>query len=77
MKANEAPKKIYIDVSLDSAWGMMERSYDNEVEYIRTDAFIDKAKKWFEQQPETYDANGIRCYGMESFEDFRNYIKGE
>ena len=44
MKANEAPKKIYIDVSLDSAWGMMERSYDNEVEYIRTDAFIDKAK---------------------------------
>jgi hypothetical protein len=43
MKANEAPEKIYIDVSLDSAWGMTERSYDNEVEYTRTDAFIEKA----------------------------------
>ena len=39
----EAPEKIYIDVSLDSAWGMSERSYDNEVEYTRTDAFVKKA----------------------------------
>lgn len=42
MKTNEAPEKIYVDVSLNSVWGMSERSYDNEVEYIRTDAFIEK-----------------------------------
>ena len=36
-----------------------------------------RQKKWFEKQPETYDANGVRCYGMEDFEDFKNYMKGE
>jgi len=45
----KAPEKIYIDVSLDSAWGMSKRSYDNEVEYTRTDAFIEKACEWLKE----------------------------
>ena len=70
MKANKAPEKIYIDVSLDSAWGMTERSYDNEVEYIRTDVFIEKAIK--------YIANPFLAPGMDNeIEDFKNYMKGE
>ena len=73
MKAN-APEKLYVDVqdNLDDSflYGFIERSGDEDIEYVNKDAFIEKAKKWFEQQ-ETYDANGIKCYGMEDFEDFK------
>ena len=41
------------------------------------DAFIDKAKKWFEKQNEWHDINGVKHCDMESFEDFRNYMEGE
>lgn len=41
------------------------------------DAFIDKAKKWFEKQNEWFDPNSNRHCDMESFEDFKNYMKGE
>jgi len=69
MKANEAPEKIYIDVSLDSAWGMTERSYDNEVEYTRTDAFIEKACEWFK-------SHGSFTIGFDgaTIRDFLNFI---
>lgn len=44
MKAN-APEKIYIDdfgSELSHDWHT-EHSYENDIEYIRTDAFIKKA----------------------------------
>ena len=82
MKANEAPDKIYLlnhtdysDRRIFNAFTEKEDSGD--IEYTRTNILIEKAKKWFEQQPETYDANGVRCYSMDDFEDFINYIKGE
>jgi hypothetical protein len=74
MKANGIPEKLYL---LSNGLISYCRNTDEDIEYTRTDAFIEKARKWFEQQPETYDANGVRCYGMEDFEDFINYIKGE
>ena len=69
MKANETPEKIYIDVSLDSVWGMTERSYDNEVEYTRTDAFIEKACEWFK-------SHGSFTIGFDvaTIRDFLNFI---
>jgi hypothetical protein len=76
MKTKEAPEKIYLTQLMLFATPTI-RSSDNEVEYTRTDAFIETAKKWFEQQPETYDANDVRCYSMEDFENFVNYMKGE
>ena len=50
---------------------------ENSIEYTRTDAFIERAKKWFEEQNEWFDPNGVRHCGLEDFEDFVNYMKGE
>ena len=75
MKAMEAPEKIYIPTIL--AANTVRYKEEGDIEYNRTDAFMKKAKKWFEQQPETYDANGVRVYGEKDFEDFKNYMKGE
>ena len=81
MKANEAPEKIYlfenpVSGTPDDRW-LSKRSDENDIEYTRTDAFIEKAKSWFERQNEWRDINGIKHCDMESFEDFRNYMKGE
>jgi hypothetical protein len=50
MKAN-APEKIYLFENIisgtpDDRW-LSKRSDDNDIEYIRTDAFIERAKEWF------------------------------
>ena len=71
----KAPEKIYIDVSLDSAWGMSEKSYDNEVEYTRTDAFIEKACEWLKKNRKNYSSNAL---GEEYLiDDFKKAMKGE
>lgn len=78
MKANKAPEKIYVSnysSELTYNWHN-KRLAVKDIEYIRTDAFIEKVKKWFEKQPEQYDANGVRCYSTEDFEDFVNYMRG-
>lgn len=62
MKAN-APEKIWINQSdLPKLSGHIDK---NSVEYIRKDAFIEKAKSWFIQQHT----------GM--WNEFKNYMKGE
>jgi uncharacterized protein YacL (UPF0231 family) len=71
MKANEMPEKIYIFDYNDA----MVTPLEGDTVYVREDAFFEKAKKWFEKQPELYDANGVRVYGEEDFEDFVNYMK--
>ncbi len=75
----EAPEKIYIDVSLDSAWGMSERSYDNEVEYTRTDAFIEKACEGIEHLLSGYIIRNNHfgdSYEMDKLiEDFKKYME--
>lgn len=77
----EAPKKIYIDVSLDSAWGMTERSSGLEVEYIRKDAFIKKACLWLKDNTDRYlyNTGGIDEYipkcGNKMIEDFKKYME--
>ena len=78
MKANEAPEKLYFgerDKGVLDIYSTKES--DNEVEYTHTDAFIEKAKKWFEKQCEWRDMNGIKHCDMGSFEDFRKYMEGE
>ena len=50
MKANEVPEKIYlfenpISGTSDDRW-LSKRSDDNDIEYTRTDAFIEKAAEW-------------------------------
>ena len=52
MKVNKAPEKIYlfenpITKEYDDRW-LAKRSDKNDIEYVRTDAFIDKAWSWIE-----------------------------
>ena len=64
MKANETPEKIYlfenpVTETPDDRW-LTHRSCDSDIEYIRTDAFIDKALEFFE--------NDLCCYiGAQDF----------
>ena len=81
MKANEAPKKIYIHKS--QYWGLMANEGNitkNGIEYTRTDAFIDKATEWLCNNYDKY----IRVIGSSIYpaysdmcRDFQNYMKGE
>ena len=80
MKAMEAPKKIYLTQLMLFATPTI-RSSDNEVEYVRTDAFIEKAVKWLMDNIQDYTDDGM---GEHSFvlvqdlkEHFKNYMKGE
>lgn len=61
MKAMEAPKKIYLTQLMLFATPTISSS-DNDVEYIRTDAFIEKAAKWLED-------NAIEYWGTEAVDN--------
>lgn len=82
MKANKAPdfpEKVYIPrdpeyPQFPDLWWERESDGSN-IEYIRTDAFIEKAVE--------YIANNMRCDGYtlqtkaKFIKDFKNYMKGE
>lgn len=69
MKANEAPEKLYFNQH--TAQYNQERRNDDDIEYTRTDAFIEKACGWLEN-----NLQGI-VGGSIYIGDFRNYMKGE
>jgi hypothetical protein len=81
MKVNEVPEKVYIEPSLDSIWGMAERSCESEVEYTRTDAFIEKACEWLENHNDYQrvhdNGRGVRFDMTLCVIDFRKAMKGE
>lgn len=78
MKAN-APKKIYLQ---EPTKVRTEKKYDNDVEYTRTDAFIEKAlaylngKFYFNNLHYAVENNTFNCM-EEMFDDFIEYMKGE
>jgi hypothetical protein len=78
MKAN-APEKLYLSKNIYSTYLYQVPDPDDEtiVEYIRTDAFIEKASEWFKIRYEWIDIDGTRNYDKSAFEDFKNYMKGE
>ena len=69
----EAPEKIYVHEA--SAPELTEK-LPYHIEYTRTDAFIEKACEWL-------DENCTKYWGTESVDngmmlvDFKNYMKGE
>lgn len=67
MEANKAPEKIYLQ---EPTKVRTEKKYDNDVEYVRKDAFIEKALEWISKE--------IRPYYSEvkyKYDDFREYLK--
>lgn len=79
MKAMEAPKKIYLTQLMLFATPTISSS-DNDVEYIRTDAFIEKACEFMcnniDKQLTIYHNNTWRKRD-EFIEAFRQFMKEE
>ena len=72
MKANGAPEKIYIfDNPILDFTKLSIRQGSDDIEYIRKDAFIEKACSWLEN-----NLQGI-VGGSIYMEDFRKYMKEE
>lgn len=78
MKAN-APEKIYlfenpITEAPDDRW-LSKKSGDTDIEYTRTDAFIEKAEEYIYKQ---LNEGCIECGDIVQFiGGMKNYIKGE
>lgn len=85
MKANKAPEKIYlfenpITEVPDDKW-LSKRSDKNDIEYVRKDAFIERAKEYLKNK----FANDVSVLAGGAFyinfstaiENFANYMKGE
>ena len=89
MKANEAPEKIYMTPSfgepdnvLLASFSKSHLNFHRDIEYTRTDAFIEKALTYLNSKFYFHNA----FYGVvstdfnamkELFEDFKKYMKGE
>lgn len=73
----EEPEKLYIlfnhPHTVDYA-KLNKRRDDEEVEYTRTDAFIEKAWDWIE---DNIMSTNQRDESLLYFEQFKNYMKGE
>lgn len=66
-----APEKIYLQ---EPTKVRTEKKYDNDVEYIRTDAFIDKVWSWIE---DNMLSSNQQDKAHPYYEQFINYMKGE
>ena len=80
-----APEKIYlfenpITETPDNRW-LSKRSDDTDIEYTRTDTFIEKAWDWIEKNIKDYIIvdidNKYEVVDGLFYEDFRNFMKGE
>lgn len=71
MKANKVPERIWIDTSTDlpKLCGHIDK---NSIEYVRTNAFIEKAVEWLECNNTLPDGEG-----SDYIDDFRKYMRGE
>ena len=84
MKAN-APEKLYVDVqdnfSDSMLYGFIAKGSDEDIEYTRTDTFIEQAGNFLEMLGCGFaitDNITHTNYGKEQLiEDFKNYMKGE
>lgn len=71
----EVPDSIYIfDNPILDFTKLSVRQSDNDIEYVRTDALIEKACVWLE--PILKDLAGYYS-GADLLNDFKNYMKGD
>ena len=55
MKANEAPEKIYVTNDRALIYFHTDKLEDDDIEYTRTDAFIEKACEFWKDHMAGYD----------------------
>ena len=87
MERIEAPEKIYLQENTTTdCYGEFwpewyeARLRDTDVEYTRTDAFIEKAVAWVKEHKEDVETedNGIAGWIPDCFiDEFRKYMEGE
>lgn len=80
MKTKEAPTILYVDtedrLSDSVLYGFTQKRKDDDIEYVRKDAFIEKACDWFRRID--YDDSITPFETTEEFiKGFKNYMKGE
>lgn len=80
----KAPEKIYIRPMLDPSDGYVgvawSDPYCDAKEYVRTDAFIEKAERWLKEIHrvcDITDENGYRIDWRELQARFEKYMEGE
>ena len=77
MKANKAPEKLYVDTEDrlgDSIlYSFTEKRKEDDIEYVRKDAFIEKACEWLSY---FYNKDTHSYLIDEDIEKFENYMKG-
>lgn len=66
----EAPDKIYLDPALDALTKALSEKTEDDVEYTRTDAFIEKACLWIK-----YNNKNGGCLFDGWKEDFKKYME--
>ena len=85
MKANEAPERIILSADKDSGilsdyWVVNDYTDNIKIEYVRTDAFIEKACdaycKVCGHYPHTTPTHICRK-ACDYYTEFRKYMKGE
>ena len=71
----EAPEKIYLNPIQDALTEMLSTKTDGDIEYIRKDAFVEKAEEFI------YSALNDGIMSTANIEDFmrlfKKYMKGE
>ena len=83
MKVNEALEKLYLSKNIYSTYLYQVPDPDNEsnVEYTRTDAFVEEACEGIEHLLSGYIIRNFHfgdSYEIDTLiEDFKNYLKGE
>lgn len=77
MKASEAPEKLYLHPTAKGSVGASWLTFpltNEDIEYVRKDAFIKKAWNWIEDNMlSSNQQDNSRFY----YEQFINYMKGE
>ena len=77
----EVPKKIYLTPDIEKEYKELERDWyiirisRDAIEYTRTDAFIEKALKWYCLDCECNDnCKDTKCF---FYREYERYLKGE
>ena len=72
MKVNGVPEKLYL---LSNGLISYCKSTDEDIEYIRKDAFIEKTEEYMYKQ---LNEGHIECANIETFlENYKKFMKGE
>ena len=80
MKANEAPEKLYIDL-FNGEFNVSYSPANNSIEYVHTDAFIEKAEKYltgkFINDVSVLAGGAVHINFDSAISNFIKYMKGE